>query len=142
MKRVIYDTGVYVDYLRRSDHAQSLETTTGMGLVHLSAVVAQELIVGAPDRAALRFLERLVERFDAMGRLAVPVRLDWIRAGRAIRELGRRHGYDLVGRTRLTNDALIMATALRIGATVVTRNAGDFARLRDYLDVTVIDVYP
>jgi predicted nucleic acid-binding protein len=142
VKRVIYDTGVYVDYLRRGDHARTVETATGLGLVHLSAVVAQELIVGAPDRASLHFLERLVERFDAVGRLVVPVRLDWLRAGRAIREVGRRYDYELVGRARLTNDALILASALRIGATLVTRNLGDFALLREHLAVAVVDVHP
>jgi predicted nucleic acid-binding protein len=141
VKRVIYDTGVYVDYLRRGDHARTVETATRLGIVHLSAVVAQELVVGAPDRAALRFLERLVERFDALGRLAIPGRLDWLRAGRAIREVGRRHGYEEVGRARLTNDALILATALRIGAALVTGNAGDFALLRQHLAGVVVDVH-
>lgn len=140
MKRVIYDTGIYVDYLRRGDYARTVETATGLGLVHLSAVVAHELMVGAPDRAALRFLERLVDRFDAVGRLVVPVRLDWLIAGRAIREVGRRHDYEVVGRARLTNDALILATALRIGATVVTRNVDDLTLLREQISVAVVDV--
>jgi predicted nucleic acid-binding protein len=110
--------------------------------MHVASVVAQELVVGAPDRASLRFLDRLVERFDAVGRLAVPVHLDWLHAGRAIRAVGRRYDDELVGRARLTNDALILATALRIGATLVTRNVGDFALLREHLAIAVVDVHP
>jgi predicted nucleic acid-binding protein len=41
----------------------------------------------------------------------------------------------------LTNDALILATALRIGATLVTGNAGDFALLRQHLTGVVVDVH-
>jgi predicted nucleic acid-binding protein len=141
VRRIVYDTGIYVDYFRRGGHARTVETATSTGVVHLSAVVAEELIVGAPDRVSLRFLERLIERFDTVHRLAVPERLDWLRAGRAIREIGRRHGYELVGRARLTNDALILATALRIGATLVTRNADDFKLLREHLAVTIAAVH-
>lgn len=140
MRRVIYDTGIYIDYLRRGDRAQTVETSTALGIVHLSAVVAAELLVGAPDQSALRFLERLVDRFDAVGRLAVPLRVDWLRAGHAIRHVGQRYGYDVVGRARLTKDALIMATALRIGAAVVTRNVNDFVLLHEYLTVPVVDL--
>lgn len=139
MRRVIYDTGIYVDYLRTGDLSPTLEKSTAMGVVHLSAVVAEELLVGAPNRLALRFLERLVDRFDAVNRLAVLVRVDWLRAGRAIREVGQRHGYAMVGRARLTNDALILATALRIGATVATRNARDFVVLWEYLSAPVVE---
>ena len=138
MRRVIFDTSIYVAYLRHGDLARAVETTTRLGIVHLSVVVAEELIVGAPDRQSLLFLERLVERFDAVNRLAVPTRLDWLRAGQAIREIGRRDGYELVGRARLTNDALITATALRLGATVVTRNLDDFARLQEQMVVAVV----
>lgn len=138
MRRVIYDTGVYVEYLCHGDLAQAVETSTRLGIVHLSVVVAEELLVGAPDGPALRFLERLIERFAAVDRLAVPERLDWLRSGRAIREVGRRYGYEMVGRARLTNDALILATALRLGATVVTRDVNDFALLQDYLPAVVV----
>jgi predicted nucleic acid-binding protein len=141
VRHVFYDTGIYIDYLRRGDHARTVESATGMGIVHLSVVVAQELLVGAPDRTSLRFLEHLVERFDAVGRLVVPARLDWLRAGRAIREVGRRYDDELVGRARLTNDALILASAFRLGATLVTRNVGDFTLLREHMDVAVVDAF-
>jgi predicted nucleic acid-binding protein len=39
----------------------------------------------------------------------------------------------------LTNDALLLATALRIGGALVTRNVGDFARLRERFDEPIVD---
>ena len=138
----MYDTGIYVDYLRRGERARAIESVTGLGLVHLSVAVAHELIVGAPDRQALRFLEGLVDQFESVGRLAVPSRLDWLLAGRAVREVGRRNGYEKVGRARLTNDALILAAARTYGATVVTRNLGDFRLLGEYFDVHIVEVLP
>ena len=140
MKRIIYDTGIYVGYLRRGELVQAVETSTQMGLVHLSVVVAEELIVGAPDRSAERFLDRLIRRFDGLNRLEVPNQFDWLRAGHAIRAIGQSRGYELVGRARITNDALIMATAFRIGATVATRDVADFTILREHIAATIVQV--
>lgn len=140
MKRLIFDTNVYVAYLRSGDLAQVLETTTSRGTVHLSIVVAEELLVGAPSTRAVRFLQRLIDRFDSVGRLEVPVRSDWLRAGEAIRQVAQRQGYELVKRSRLTNDALVAATASRLGAILVTRDAEDFMQLQDYLPATVMVV--
>ncbi len=138
MRRVLFDTGVYVGYLRRGELAPVLEGRPTQRIVHLSMVVAQELLVGAPDRRAERFLENLVRRFEELGRLEVPNSTDWIRAGKAIRKVGQHVGYEQVRKARLTNDALIAATALRLGATILTRNAGDFAVLHDYLPAMVV----
>ena len=136
--KVIFDTSVYVDYLRSGKLAHIVEGRAGQAVVHLSAVVAQELLVGAPDRKAVRFLEGLVNRFNAMGRLVVPEIQDWMRAGSAIRQVAQRHGFEQVRRARLTNDALILASGLRLGATILTRNADDFALLRGHLPAAVV----
>ena len=46
-------------------------------------------------------------------------------------ELAQRYGYETVGRTRLTYDALIAMSARRVGITVLTWNRRDFARLAE-----------
>ena len=140
MRRFIFDTSVYVAYLRSGDLARVLETATSWGLVHLSVVVAEELLVGAPSKRAVGFIQEFVDRFHNVGRLEVPLRSDWLRAGEAIRRVGQKHGYELVGRSRLTNDALIAATASRLGATIVTRNSRDFELLRGSLPARVMVV--
>jgi predicted nucleic acid-binding protein len=44
----------------------------------------------------------------------------------------RKYGDERIGQTRLTNDALIAASAARSGITVITANARDFARLAEF----------
>jgi predicted nucleic acid-binding protein len=46
--------------------------------------------------------------------------------------VGQRYGYERIGQARLTNDALIAASAARCGITVITANARDFARLAEF----------
>lgn len=138
MTRVLVDTSVYVDYFRDGRWSHILEDGLGHAVVHLSAVVASELLVGAPNERAVRFMEGIVDSFDTRGRLEVPMTIDWLRAGNAIRRVGRQHSYEQVGRARLTNDALIAAMALRIGATILTRNSADFALLHDHIPASVL----
>jgi predicted nucleic acid-binding protein len=46
--------------------------------------------------------------------------------------LEQKHGFEGIGRARLTNDALIAVSASRTGVTVITSNARDFARLAEF----------
>ena len=55
-------------------------------------------------------------------------------------DVGEQLGYGLVGRGRLTNDALLALSARRHGLTVLTMNADDFsllARFRPFRFVVV-----
>jgi hypothetical protein len=49
------------------------------------------------------------------------------------------HGYELIGRARLTNDALICCTARRVGASIVTANLQDLLVLAPYLPAPVLE---
>jgi predicted nucleic acid-binding protein len=49
--------------------------------------------------------------------------------------LGQKYGYEQIGRARLTNDALIAASASRMGVRVITANQRDFARLAEFCAV-------
>jgi predicted nucleic acid-binding protein len=44
-------------------------------------------------------------------------------------QVAAAYGYEMIGRGRLTNDALIAVSAARQGITVVTANERDFNRL-------------
>jgi predicted nucleic acid-binding protein len=46
--------------------------------------------------------------------------------------LAQKYGYERIGRARLTNDALIAASAARNGITVLTTNQRDFVRLAEF----------
>jgi predicted nucleic acid-binding protein len=51
---------------------------------------------------------------------------DWSAAGRMLARLGRVRGFEEIGRARMSNDALIAASAARMGITVITANERDF----------------
>ena len=64
--------------------------------------------------------------------MLVPNLTDWTQTGRTLAKVGAKYGFERIGQGRLTNDALIAASAARCGVTVVTANARDFARLAEF----------
>ena len=70
--------------------------------------------------------------FDRVKRILVPTLGDWTQTGRVLARLAARDGYEKIGQGRLANDALIAMSAARRGATVITANERDFARLAEF----------
>jgi predicted nucleic acid-binding protein len=64
-------------------------------------------------------ISQLEHDFERAGRLLVPSLTDWMQAGKALSQLA-------------TNDALLAMSAGRMGITVITSNAKDFARLSEF----------
>jgi predicted nucleic acid-binding protein len=97
----------------------------------LSALVLGELYAGAAPSGepAVSKLER---DFAKAGRILIPNLGDWANAGRILARLAQKYGYEGIGRARLTNDALVAASASRTGTTVLTANPRDFARLAEF----------
>ena len=62
----------------------------------------------------------------------MPALADWAETGKVLARLATKYGYEQIGRGRLTNDALIATSAGRVGITVITANAIDFARLSEF----------
>lgn len=131
MSGVILDTSVYGEAIRLG-RLDLLEYRRYAEPVHLSAVVAEELYVGARDQAERRQWDRLWRSFEQMRRLVVPTANDWREAGTVLSQVGQQLGYERFGRGRLTNDALISLSAYRLGLTVVTTNRRDFEILTRY----------
>jgi tRNA(fMet)-specific endonuclease VapC len=129
MPGVLLDTSIYIDALRSGEDAMLRVRRVAEGsAVWLSAVVLEELYAGAQGRAA-RAVEKLEYDFERAGRILVPNKNDWASAGKILARLGAEFDYELVGRTRVANDALIAMSAARTGTTVITHNKRDFARL-------------
>jgi predicted nucleic acid-binding protein len=63
----------------------------------------------------------------------VPNLNDWAQTGKALARLAVKYDFERIGQGRLTNNALIAASAGRKGIAVITSNAGDFARLAEFL---------
>jgi len=97
----------------------------------MSVVVLEELLAGAagPERRTIELLER---SFVITQRMLVPSLDDWKATGLLLARLARKYGYEEIGRGRLTNDALIAVSSARCGASVVTLNQSDFARLAEF----------
>jgi predicted nucleic acid-binding protein len=135
---VLFDTSVYIAALRRGDASiLSFRRAARKGEsqdrpLWLSAVVLEELLVGARDGAMKKLLTRLERDFERAGRLLVPLQSDWTAAGQALALIGEKYGYEEVGRARMTNDALIAMSAYRNGIVVQTINDDDYRKLAEF----------
>ena len=126
------DSSVYISGLRRGDEALlALRRWSVDAPVWLSAVVLEELYAGASGRVR-HSLERMEREFDRMERILVPNLGDWTETGRLLARVAAKYGYEKIGRGRLANDALVAMSAARTGATVITANARDFARIAEF----------
>ncbi len=65
-------------------------------------------------------------------RLLIPSRADWTSAGLVLSKIGRKYGFELVGRVRMTNDALIAMSCESRGLVVQTKNPGDFKLIAEF----------
>lgn len=97
----------------------------------LSAVVLEELYAGA-DATERKGLKKMERDFTRANRLLTPELGDWTRTGHLLAQLGAKYGYEQIGRSRLTNDALLAISAARQGFVLVTANARDFARIAEF----------
>jgi predicted nucleic acid-binding protein len=132
MQPVLFDSSVYISALRRGDAATFGLRRFGLGVpLWLSAVVLEELYAGAGHRDCAA-VEKLERDFSAVGRMLVPNLSDWTQTGRLLSRLAATYHYEIVGRGRLTNDALLAMSAARQGIGIVTANARDFSRIAEF----------
>ncbi len=137
MPGTIFDTNIWIAYKPARLPSDLI----------MSAVVMQELVVGASDKSEIKFLAASRRRYEREGKMLVPDSEDWWQAGvifnSYLRKLKSRAG----GKTprlqqsekqRIVRDALIAVTAKRAGALVVTDNLVDFEKLKPYCKVKVI----
>lgn len=129
---ILFDTSVYIGALRNANGSTLLlERWAKESPLWLSSVVLEELYAGAMP-AGRKIIERLERDFEKAKRVLVPSLADWSFAGKILAAVARNYGYEKIGRARLTNDALIAASAARADIQVITANARDFALLSQY----------
>ena len=130
--QVLFDTSVYIGALRGSGDAGLIfERWRRKAPIWVSSVVLEELYARA-DAAGARLIEKLERDFERARRVLIPNLSDWTQTGRILAKLGTKHGFERIGQGRLTNDALIAASAARSGVEVITSNARDFSRLAEF----------
>jgi predicted nucleic acid-binding protein len=137
MLPALLDSSVYIWAVRRGAEPTVAHSLVDPGTIDsgttmwLSAVVLQELYTGVNDRNR-GVIEHLELEFARLGRILVPDLDDWTMAGRALAKVAVKYGYEHIGRGRLTNDALIAASASREGVRIITSNGRDFSRLAEF----------
>jgi predicted nucleic acid-binding protein len=137
MPAAILDTGVYVDHWEQGAYADTLEIVRRSYIVRHSAIVLSELRRGARSRES----QRLVAKLFGLAKVCwEPSAADWWEAGKLVRDIGDRQGWETHKRREFQNDALIGLTARRFGATIVTANRADFDLLRAPLGISVLAV--
>jgi predicted nucleic acid-binding protein len=130
--QVLFDSSVYIGAFRGNrDAGLIFERWRMKAPLWVSSVVLEEIHAGA-DAAARRLTEKLERDFERARRVLVPNLSDWTQTGRMLAKIGAKYGFERIGQGRLTNDALIAASATRCGVTVLTANARDFARLAEF----------
>ena len=137
MAGTIFDTSVYINALRRSDlsvfaQIRIADEEGSNEPLYLSAVVLEELYVGAFDDKLKKLLAKYEKNFETINRLLIPNQSDWTSGGQVLSHVGRKYGFETVRRARMTNDCLIAMTAARQGLTVITHNAADFKIIAEF----------
>ena len=135
MHWAILDTGIYIEHWETGRQDALLADIRRGFIVRHSAVVLSELRRGARTPLA----RRRVEALFLLARIVwEPKVADWWEAGKLVREVGDRKGWEANKRREFQNDALIALTARRHGATVVTTNRADFSLLKSRLKIEVL----
>ena len=135
MAVAIVDTSVYIDHWERGLYQDTLENLKRAYIIRQSAVVLSELRRGARGHDAELLVANLFELATVKWE---PSATDWWEAGRLVRSIGDKQGWDIHKRRDFQNDALIALTARRHGATVVTADSSDFDLLRSELRISVL----
>lgn len=132
MLAVLFDSSIYITALQTQHEGPLYLRRAAEGAaIWLSSVVLEELYAGAGGRS-LRVVERLQRDFQRARRILIPNLSDWTEAGKVLARLAAKYDYEQIGRARLTNDALIVTSAGRLGITVITANARDFRKLAEF----------
>jgi predicted nucleic acid-binding protein len=117
----LFDTSVYIAYIRRKEYAELVDRATESGRVVLSSVVAMELYAGARSVAEKRLLDQFVESMKMVSAYETPGEDDWARGGILVERFTRFRGHARI-RDHF-RDILVILTAVNRGAVFVTSNA-------------------
>jgi predicted nucleic acid-binding protein len=128
----VFDTSIYIRELRRGNADILLQTQSENLPLWLSAVVLEELYVGASDKKTLKILTKFENSFAKINRLLIPNQTDWSIAGQILNKIGEKYGFDKVGKARLTNDTLLAMSIVRNGLKLFTANAKDFRLISEF----------
>ncbi len=125
---LLFDTVIYIRFSRGEDYPWLGEDAGIFQRTILTAVVAAELYAGTRDRREKRAVDELCRAHHALGHFSSPPAASWVETGILLRRARSASGQ--INFAHHFRDLLIAAEAVRARATLVTENAGDFARWR------------
>lgn len=137
MPIITFDTCIFIKYQ---------PSTLPKGF-RMTAVVLQELTVGANDNTEVKYWNEVRKAREKDGTLIVPNAEDWYMAGKVLNSLLRGLKSENAGKTpklsadeiqRITRDVLIARTAKRESALLVTDNIADFEKIKKFCNVKTI----
>ena len=131
-KSTIFDTSIYVRALRQGNTDILQQRQSENFPLWLSAVVLEELYVGASDKKSIKILNKFESDFTSINRLLVPNQTDWVIGGQILNKIGKKYGFDKVGKARLTNDTILAMSVARMGFKLLTTNAKDFQLISEF----------
>lgn len=140
--KVVLDTSVLIPFINKGLAHPVLNIDIGKPLLYLSAIVAAELYAGAFDNTTIKLLDKLYKTFSATQRIVVPLSSDWQIAGKVLARFGKKYGFEGKFLSRIQSDVLIALSARHIGAFVITNNARDFLRIKEFVDFNLLTQVP
>ncbi len=133
-KKIIIDTGVYIDLFNRGLSKEIINPF--QHITYLAYPVLHELWMGLQGRQEIRLLTAWRDRFIQLQRIIVPTVASIVLIGEACLQL------KIAGKLNPTNpkhynDVAISVAARQIGATVITKNKKDFQIIQSVIDFDV-----
>jgi predicted nucleic acid-binding protein len=134
--KVMFDTNVYVSFVRDWSHAEELQRR---GTVkHMSPVTVMELWAGARTKKAERLVHQLQKPYVAAARIITLDANQYISMGRFFAYLSRQFD-TMVKMTGFVNDVQIAFGAVSIGALLFTEDKGHFDIIRTGLKALKVE---
>lgn len=131
-KQIVFDTSIYIRALRQGSKDILQKRREEKAAIWLSAVVLEELYAGASDKKSLKTLAKFENEFTKINRLFLPNQMDWSVTGQILNKIGEKHGFEKIGKARLTNDTLLAMSIARKGFKLFTANAKDFKLIEEF----------
>ncbi len=143
-KKYVLDSNCFIDAARDPIVNAAFETFCAQASpgLHLSAVVAAELRVGA-GRSRARLERLILAPYVRRGRVIAPSANSWEALGDTLAALGHQHGLVLAQvRRSFVFDILIAHSCREAGATLVSANTRDLERIARVFAFDFVVPYP
>ncbi|MBI5300365.1 MAG: PIN domain-containing protein [Deltaproteobacteria bacterium] len=138
-RTLVIDTSVYINFFRGKNTIGSVLDSEKM-TVYCTSVIIAELLAGAFSTKEREVILKMRQHFKNDLRLVTPTEEDWFWCGYTLSQIGKKHGFEQIKKSRLINDCLIALACKNLGATLLTENNKDFGLIRRFIDFQCISV--